>query len=194
MNGSEIACALPVKEPFDFTVYQKSGAFTRCNTEDIDIETRSGKGQPVILVVMDDFVEKLVCDRSFGRRGNRSRRLCLRKFPQMDGKGLQRKENIVIMYLHYGGNLYNRSFAGKETRNDPNGSWPRLAETLGHFQPHEHLFVHPTPASKKSPALEISSEEKSLAELLEYRQKGGGAIADAQPLGAGRDAGVPFAS
>ena len=60
MNGSEIACALPVKEPFDFTVYQKSGAFTRCNTEDIDIETRSGKGQPVILVVMDDFVEKLV--------------------------------------------------------------------------------------------------------------------------------------
>ena len=65
-----------------------------------------------------------------------------------------------------------------------------LPETLWHFQPHEHLFVHPTPASKKSPALEISSEEKSLAELLEYRQKGGGAIADAQPLGAGRDARV----
>ncbi|HIU34379.1 MAG TPA: DNA topoisomerase (ATP-hydrolyzing) subunit A [Candidatus Pullichristensenella excrementigallinarum] len=60
MNGSEIACALPVKEPFDFTAYQRSGASTRCNTEDIDIETRSGKGQPVILVVMDDFVEKLV--------------------------------------------------------------------------------------------------------------------------------------
>lgn len=65
-----------------------------------------------------------------------------------------------------------------------------LPEALGHFQPHEHLFVHPTPASKKSPALEIGSREKSLAELLEYRRMGGGAIVDAQPLGAGRDAGI----
>ena len=40
------------------------------------------------------------------------------------------------------------------------------ARVLGHFQMHEHLFVHATPASDANPALRIDDEERSLAELL----------------------------
>lgn len=58
---------------------------------------------------------------------------------------------------------------------------------LGHCQMHEHIFVLPTPNSLKYPALEISDEAKSLQELIAYREAGGGAILDAQPVGAGRD-------
>lgn len=61
------------------------------------------------------------------------------------------------------------------------------AGQLGHCQLHEHIFVLPTPNSKKNPALEISDEEKSLAELIAYRAAGGRALLDAQPLDAGRD-------
>lgn len=61
-------------------------------------------------------------------------------------------------------------------------------EASGHIQPHEHIFVRATPASRSNPALEISDPERSLVELLGYRAAGGAAIVDAQPLGAGRDA------
>jgi len=62
------------------------------------------------------------------------------------------------------------------------------AANPGHMQPHEHIFVRRTPAAANYPALEISDEEKSLAELISYREAGGSAIVDAQPVGAGRDA------
>ncbi len=65
---------------------------------------------------------------------------------------------------------------------------PVDAGALGHFQPHEHLIVRQTPAAEKNPALLIDDEEKSLLELCDYLRAGGGAIADAQPGGAGRDA------
>ena len=65
---------------------------------------------------------------------------------------------------------------------------PIDARVLGHFQMHEHLFVRATPASEVAPALRIDDEAKSLAELRAYRATGGGAILDAQPVGAGRDA------
>ncbi|NLF27597.1 MAG: phosphotriesterase, partial [Clostridiales bacterium] len=58
----------------------------------------------------------------------------------------------------------------------------------GHTQPHEHIFVRRTPAAGKHPALEISDEAKSLAELIAYREADGKAIVDAQPVSAGRDA------
>lgn len=64
---------------------------------------------------------------------------------------------------------------------------PIKPESLGHCQMHEHIFVLPTPNSVKYPALEISDEEKSLQELISYREAGGSAILDAQPVGAGRD-------
>ncbi len=64
---------------------------------------------------------------------------------------------------------------------------PIPKEELGYCQMHEHIFVLPTPNSVKYPALEISDEEKSLQELHAYRNAGGSAILDAQPLAAGRD-------
>ena len=64
---------------------------------------------------------------------------------------------------------------------------PISAQELGYCQMHEHIFVLPTPNSRKYPALEISDEEKSLQELIAYRKAGGSAILDAQPLAAGRD-------
>jgi len=64
---------------------------------------------------------------------------------------------------------------------------PVAAGEIGYCQMHEHIFVLPTPNSLKYPALEISDEEKSLAELLAYKAAGGRAMLDAQPLGAGRD-------
>lgn len=65
---------------------------------------------------------------------------------------------------------------------------PVAADALGHCQLHEHLFVRQTPAAKMNPALRIDDEEKSALELRDYRAAGGGAILDAQPVGAGRDA------
>ena len=58
-NGSCIAGALMVKEPYDFQIVQKSGTLTQFNTEDVGIETRSGKGQPYVMVVMGDVVTGL---------------------------------------------------------------------------------------------------------------------------------------
>ncbi len=56
VNGTRIAGALMVKEPYDFQIVQKSGTATQYNTEDVAIETKSGKGQPYAVVVMGDVV------------------------------------------------------------------------------------------------------------------------------------------
>lgn len=59
VNGSCIAGALLVKEPYDFCIVQKNGTMTTFNTEDVAIETRNGKGQPYAVVVMGDVVTGL---------------------------------------------------------------------------------------------------------------------------------------
>ena len=58
-NGSSIAGALMVTDPYDFCVVQKNGAMTPFNTEDVGIETKNGKGQPYVVVVMGDVVTGL---------------------------------------------------------------------------------------------------------------------------------------
>ena len=58
-NGSRIADALLVRDPFDFRIVQKSGAFTPVNSEDVAIESKAGRGTPYVVVVMDDFVVEL---------------------------------------------------------------------------------------------------------------------------------------
>lgn len=58
---------------------------------------------------------------------------------------------------------------------------------LGFCQSHEHIYLRRCPAQAGGP---IDDEAKSLAELLAYREAGGGAVVDAQPVGAGRDAEV----
>lgn len=62
------------------------------------------------------------------------------------------------------------------------------AAVLGHCQIHEHIWVRPTPMSRKNPALAICDYEKSLQELHTYKSRGGCSFVDAQPVGAGRDA------
>ncbi|MBQ6123016.1 MAG: DNA gyrase subunit A, partial [Clostridia bacterium] len=59
-NGRAVAGALMVKEAFDFRILQKGGTATACNTEDVAIEPRSGRGQPYVVVVMDDVVTEIV--------------------------------------------------------------------------------------------------------------------------------------
>ena len=58
-NGKMIAGALMVTDPYDFSIVQKSGLLTTFNTEDVAIETKSGKGQPYAVVVMGDVVTGL---------------------------------------------------------------------------------------------------------------------------------------
>ena len=59
VNGSCIAGALMVTDPYSFRVVQKSGTATEFNTEDVGIETRAGKGQPYVVIVMGDVVTAL---------------------------------------------------------------------------------------------------------------------------------------
>jgi DNA gyrase/topoisomerase IV subunit A len=58
-NGKQIAGALLVTDPYEFHIVQKSGTTMAYNTEDVGIETRSGKGQPYAVVVMGDVVTGL---------------------------------------------------------------------------------------------------------------------------------------
>ena len=59
-NGSYIAGALTVTEPYAFRIVQKNGTTTPCDTESVAIEPRTGRGQPYAVVVLDDVVTGLV--------------------------------------------------------------------------------------------------------------------------------------
>ena len=59
-NGNYLAGALDVREAYNFSIVQKNGERTTFNTEDVAIEPRSGRGQPYVVVVMDDVVTELV--------------------------------------------------------------------------------------------------------------------------------------
>ena len=55
-NGTRIAAAFYVREPFDIAVKQRHGTVTRVNTEEVRIEQRASKGSMLILVMLDDDV------------------------------------------------------------------------------------------------------------------------------------------
>ncbi|MBQ8974048.1 MAG: DNA gyrase subunit A [Clostridia bacterium] len=59
LNGNVLADAILVREPYAFRIVQKSGTTTRMESEEVEIENKSGKGNPYILVVMDDIVVEL---------------------------------------------------------------------------------------------------------------------------------------
>jgi len=61
-------------------------------------------------------------------------------------------------------------------------------EKLGFCQPHEHLFTAEGPAGPANQALPIDDIEKSAIDAVSYRDAGGRAVVDAQPLFTGRDA------
>ena len=55
-NGTYVAGALTVTDPYDFDICQTSGAAARFNTDMVEIESRAGRGSAYVMVVMDDFV------------------------------------------------------------------------------------------------------------------------------------------
>jgi len=59
--------------------------------------------------------------------------------------------------------------------------------SLGHCQPHEHVYVDDTPAAIAFPQLKMDNVELSSEELKLYKKCGGQTIVDAQPVGAGRN-------
>ena len=61
-------------------------------------------------------------------------------------------------------------------------------QNLGFCQSHEHIAMRRGASSELNPALCIDDYDKSLAELLRYREAGGNAIVEAQPTGCCRDA------
>lgn len=62
------------------------------------------------------------------------------------------------------------------------------SEALGYCQCHEHVFIGSGTPAASAPTLCIDDLHKSGRELSAYRTSGGSAIADAQPVGCGRDA------
>jgi len=58
-NGLELAACTHVTEPRDIKITQAHGTETVINSEDVKIEARSGKGQPLVMVIMDDVVIKV---------------------------------------------------------------------------------------------------------------------------------------
>ena len=59
-NGTIIAGAMIVTQPFDFYVLQQSGQRTRMSTEEVTIERRPDKGKPYVLAVALDTVQELL--------------------------------------------------------------------------------------------------------------------------------------
>ncbi len=62
------------------------------------------------------------------------------------------------------------------------------AEKLGFCQSHEHVFLAKGHSYSLDPALCIDDAKKSASELALYKNAGGAALVDAQPIGCGRDA------
>ena len=55
-NGTAIAAALYVKEPYDIVIRQFHGEETVVNTETVFIEQRPGKGMLTVMALLDDIV------------------------------------------------------------------------------------------------------------------------------------------
>ncbi len=60
VNGTRIAAAALVQEPYDFLLMQAGGASTKYNTEDVSIAGRNDKGVPCAVVVMGDQVDEIL--------------------------------------------------------------------------------------------------------------------------------------
>jgi len=55
-NGTCVAAAFYVREPFDFNVVQFHGTVTRANTDQVFIEPRASRGQLLVMALLDDIV------------------------------------------------------------------------------------------------------------------------------------------
>lgn len=59
-NGTRITYAMHVKEPVDLLAVQSNGDETPFNSEEVRIEPRTGRGQPMVMVLMDNIVTKII--------------------------------------------------------------------------------------------------------------------------------------
>ncbi|MCR5809689.1 MAG: DNA topoisomerase 4 subunit A [Clostridiales bacterium] len=57
-NGTELVSVLHVTEPRDITLTQLHGTKTVINSEEVKIESRNGKGQLMVMVILDDVIVK----------------------------------------------------------------------------------------------------------------------------------------
>ena len=55
-NGTAVAAAFYVKEPYDIIITQFHGTETRINTESVLIDQRAGKGMLTVMALLDDIV------------------------------------------------------------------------------------------------------------------------------------------
>lgn len=55
-NGTRVAAAFYVRDPFDFVVVQAHGTKTVFNTEQVLIDNRAGKGNLLVMAILDDVV------------------------------------------------------------------------------------------------------------------------------------------
>jgi len=59
-------------------------------------------------------------------------------------------------------------------------------KNLGHCQCHEHLFIKKRVPAKINNSLKIDDYQKTLNEVIDYKDNGGDSLVDAQPIGTGR--------
>ncbi len=55
-NGRQLVAVLRVTDPIDLVVAQHSGMYTTINSEWVKLELREGRGQPMVVAVLDDVV------------------------------------------------------------------------------------------------------------------------------------------
>ena len=58
VGGQSVVAALKVTDPVDIQVRQRGGTLTTIHSEWIKIELRAGRGQPMVVAVLDDTVEE----------------------------------------------------------------------------------------------------------------------------------------
>lgn len=58
-NGTELVNAIHVLEPVDLKITQAHGQETIVNSEQVRIEPRNGKGQPMVMALLDDVVVRV---------------------------------------------------------------------------------------------------------------------------------------
>ena len=59
-NGTRVVAAVHITVPENLVAVQLHGDESRFNTEEVHIEPRTGKGQPMVMVLMDNVLVKLV--------------------------------------------------------------------------------------------------------------------------------------
>lgn len=66
-NGTRIASVMHITTPMELVIKQLHGEETRINTEEVRIEPRAGRGQPLVMVLMDNVVTGMEVARQYSK-------------------------------------------------------------------------------------------------------------------------------